>query len=536
MFQQPANEAAATMPTYHRTLGPNELSYFLPSRADGVNDMCSELHPFQDISSPTRPDRLIIHAPPSLITPLRVRMAWGILRLRHSLMACRVEMQPGCYDEARFALTPPSSPSRALTEAAACVRIFDDVTGPELMCAFMNGPRTLSANHLSRLDFALHGHVSQSTHEFQLIFMLHYMINDTLGVYATEQHMCELLGGSATPGGPPRTDAELAKVLDHEWMQRWGALCVAHDLIVAATEVRILGLSQSKFQEAAWKVDNQNIQKRSIGGHVFLRTKSPAFKMRLIQARFDVSQTKAIFSKCKSNRVTVANAVWGLFNFAWIRLCAAHPEIDAPKDLPVLMYTAISLRRYLTPPSPLESYMSLALDYCNVMLPAFLPADADPYKMFWTRSRHAQRQMFKHAHSPLLLRRAVATGARPAGRALRPGPSPRRRLRSSASRTSATLPRPSSARRRTPLKTVDMDGCAREAPGGMLVVTRTSFGRFRMALMWDAVPFPPGLVEEFWRYVVDGVHEYVLEDASLKGTAEEMDTFANAPLSARSKL
>jgi hypothetical protein len=128
----------------------------------------------------------------------------------------------------------------------------------------MNGPRTLSANHLSRLDVALHGHVSQSTHEFQLIFMLHHMINDTLAVYATEQHMCELLGGSATPGGPLRTDAELAKALDHEWMRRWGALRVAHDPIVAATEVRILELSQSKFQEAAWKVDNQNIQKQSI--------------------------------------------------------------------------------------------------------------------------------------------------------------------------------------------------------------------------------------------------------------------------------
>ncbi|KAJ7822267.1 hypothetical protein B0H14DRAFT_2828941 [Mycena olivaceomarginata] len=484
MFQQPANEAAATMPTYHRTLGPNELSYFLPSRADGVNDMCN---------------RLIIHAPPSLITPLRVRMAWGILRLRHSLMACRVEMQPGCYDEAQFALTPPSSPSQVLTEAAACVRIFDDVTGPELMCAFMNGPRTLSANHLSRLDVALHGHVSQSTHEFQLIFMLHHMINDTLGVYATEQHMCEQLGGSATPGGPPRTDAELAK--------HWGALRVAHDPIVAATEVRILGLSQSKFQEAAWKVDNQNIQKRSIGGHVFPHTKSPAFKMRLIQARFDVSQTKAIFSQCKSNRVTVANA------------------IDAPKDLPVLMYTAISLRRYLTPPSPLESYMSLALDYCNVMLPAFLPADADPYKMFWARSRDAQRQMFKHAHSPLLLRRAVATGQIRADRA--------KAWARIDDEAAGTLPRTT---RIPPLETVNMDGCARKAPGGMLVVTRTSFGRFRMALMWDAVPFPPGLIEEFWRYVVDGVHEYVLEDASLKGTAEEMDTSANAPLSARSKL
>jgi hypothetical protein len=258
--------------------------------------------------------------------------------------------------------------------------------------------------------------------------------------------------------------------------------------------------------------------------------------MRLIQARFDVSQTKAILSKCKSNRVTVANAVWGLFNFAWIRLCAAHPEIDAPKDLPVLMYTTISLRRYLTPPSPLESYMSLALDYCNVMLPAFLPADADPYKMFWARSRDAQRQMFKHANSPLLLRRAVATGRIRAERAKAwariddeaagalprtaraPPPAPGPKPPPSIALLGVThIGDPSATIFRPEAYPLDMDGCARKAPGGMLVVTRTSFGKFRMALMWDAVPFPSGLIEEFWRYVVDGVHEYVLEDASSKG-------------------
>ncbi|KAF8126424.1 hypothetical protein K438DRAFT_1890603 [Mycena galopus ATCC 62051] len=78
----------------------------------------------------------------------------------------------------------------------------------------------------------------------------------------------------------------------------------------------------------------------------------------------------------------------------------------------MLMYTAISLRRYLKPASPLDSCISFALDYNNVVLLSFLPRDEDANlkKVFWARSREAQRQMFKHAHNPLLLKRAVVSG------------------------------------------------------------------------------------------------------------------------------
>ncbi|KAF8195782.1 hypothetical protein K438DRAFT_2017044, partial [Mycena galopus ATCC 62051] len=60
----------------------------------------------------------------------------------------------------------------------------------------------------------------------------------------------------------------------------------------------------------------------------------------------------------------------------------------------MLVYTAINLRRYLKPASPLDSYMSLALEYNNVVLPAFLPRDEDANleNIFWAWSRGAQRQ------------------------------------------------------------------------------------------------------------------------------------------------
>ncbi|KAJ7032734.1 hypothetical protein C8F04DRAFT_645011 [Mycena alexandri] len=547
MSHQPAHEVDATMPTYRRTLSPNELSYFLPSRAYGLNDMCT---------------RNGIHAPPSLVSPQRLYIVWAIMRLRHSLMACRVDMLPGCYDEAEFVYTPPSSPGQALAEAKAYVRIFDDVSGPELLRRYFNGPRTLSSDCFSRLDVACHGQVSPGVHEFHFVLMYHHMINDTLAVQQTTHFIFELLAGPATPGGLPRTDNELAKILDHEWRQRWGGARHPHDAIVPATEVRVLGLAQSKFREAAWKVDNQNIQKKFIGGHVFPRTKSPTTNVRLVRAVFDEAQTAAINAKCKAKRVTLANAVFGLCNFAWIRLCAAHPELDAPKDLPMLMYTALSIRRYLPPAPPLTSYMSLSLEYHNVVLPAFLPQAADPHKMFWARSAAAQKQMFKHGHSPLMVRRAMVTNMERGERAKAWA-----RIDDEADGTLPRTPRTVQPQTLTPpvpkrapalallgissvgdmapvyreeayplIKLLDAVGAARKAPGGLLVYTRTFLGKFNMALVWEAAPFPPSLIEEFWGYVVDGVHEYVLEDPGLKGTAEEVDCLVGTPLSARAKM
>lgn len=121
MSLQPAHNTVVAMPTYRRTLSPNELygsspetpvapltyssSYFLPSRAYGLNDMFGQsphvAHSLSGVANKLAV-RVTIHAPLALISPFRVRIAWAVMRLRHSLMACRVEMAPGCYDDAQF--------------------------------------------------------------------------------------------------------------------------------------------------------------------------------------------------------------------------------------------------------------------------------------------------------------------------------------------------------------------------------------------------------------------------------------------------
>ncbi|KAJ7867699.1 hypothetical protein B0H14DRAFT_3587931 [Mycena olivaceomarginata] len=530
MLPQPAHEVVATMPTYRRTLSLNELSYFLPSRANGANDMFN---------------RVTVHGPASLISPLRASMAWAILRLRHSLMACRVEMQPGCYDDAQFVYTPPSSPSQALSEATACVRILDGVPGPELSRSFLCGPRTLSSDRLSLLTIARHGQVSPGIWEFDIVVMFAHMIIDGIAMQESIQLILELLGGSDTPRGAPRTDAELAKLLAAEWAQRWGAKRHAHDAIVAATEVRIMGLSQSKFQEAAWKVDNQNVQRRFIGGHTFPRTKSTFTNFRVIQTQFDVSQTTAIFAQCKANRTSVANMTFALTNFAWIRLCAAHPEINAPKDLPTLIYTAVNLRRYLKAASPLESPIR------------------GPDEDVLARGREAQRQIMGYAQSPLLTQRAMVNSKVRGVRAKAwariddeaDGTLPRTPRAPAPAPPAATTPAtaaPSLALLGfshsgnwdqiyrhdafAPIRLVAAVGAARNKPSGTLAYTWTFLGRLNLSFLWDEAGFPPGLMEEFRRYLIDGVHEYVLNDPSLKGTANEVDCLVAEPLKVAAKL
>ncbi|KAJ7326204.1 hypothetical protein DFH08DRAFT_334916 [Mycena albidolilacea] len=539
------------MPTYRRFLSSNELSYFLPSRVSGVNDMYTCMQ---------------FRAPANLVSPLRVNIAWAIMRLRHPLIASCVEMKPGCYDDAQFAYTPPASVACAADEASTSVRVHTDVSGVELCIAFLNGPRTLSSSCLSRLAIACGAAVAPGVHEFHMLFMGAHLINDTRTACQALVSILELLGGTAADSSKARTDSELARLLDDEWERRWGHPRAADEVLVPATEARICGLSTSKFLQAAWRVDHQKLQRRFIGGHTFPRVKSTGPMTRTIQARFSTTQTAAILAKCKSQRVTLQNTLFAVTNFAWMRLCAQHPEINAPKALPMLLYTAISTRRYLPPvPELISSHMSLALDYHNVMLPTFLPS-TDPRATFWLRCRAAQKQMFAYTRSPLLLRRSLVTstmrGQRAKAWARIDDETDGTFLKSTApSRPPSVAAAPSSVTAVPSLallglsQTGDIDGLfhperypsieatdvhtgARRPAGGILVASRTFRKRFELFLCWDAAPYAPGLVEEFWGYVVDTLLEYVLEDPASRAAVEHIDRLpmGGVPTKVRGKL
>jgi len=87
---------------YERKMGDTELSYYLPSRANGVNDMCVSYLSltFFNLIFLLRYLHLGFKAPDHLMTRERVRVVWAILRQRHPLLAATVEMHD--YDDVRF--------------------------------------------------------------------------------------------------------------------------------------------------------------------------------------------------------------------------------------------------------------------------------------------------------------------------------------------------------------------------------------------------------------------------------------------------
>ncbi|KAK7052427.1 hypothetical protein R3P38DRAFT_2860260 [Favolaschia claudopus] len=519
LHQRTHNESGVSARSFSRKLGPNELSYFLPSRANGLNDIFT---------------RVVFRAPPALITPFRLQIVWAIIRIRHSLLACRIDMSPGCYDDARFVYTPALSPQDALEEAGRSLTIHDHQTGPQLDAVFISGSRQLSSRCLSRMDVVRRRDVSPGIDEFHMAFAVLHAITD--GTSAHANTILTFLGGSSIPGGPPRTDDELLKILDDEWRTRWGSGRPSFEVIIPSAESRCPRV-KSKFQMAAFKVDFMNIQRRAIGAHTFPRIPSHIMKQTVLEVEFDHAETASLLAQCQAKGVTLQNTVFALCNFAWIRISDDHPEINATKNLPMLFYTAISLRRHLAPLSPLASTMSLALGYGNIVLPAFIPTSANPRAIFWLRARSAHNQMRKQTQSPLLLGRAQILGAERARRAKEfarqddeadgtlPPSNPQKHAQQPAAPSGgfpsvalmgishlgdlgATYQRG----RYPPIEFIDSVGHSRKAKGGILLFTRSAQGRFSMMLEWDAAAFPPGLVEEFYAHLVGQAHELILGD------------------------
>ncbi|KAJ6624714.1 hypothetical protein B0H10DRAFT_1943011 [Mycena sp. CBHHK59/15] len=213
--------AEVFMPTYWRHLSQSELSYFLPSRAHGLNDLFL---------------RVTFHALPALVSPFRLRIVWAIMRLRHTLLACKTEMSPGCCGDAPFTYTPPSSPEIALEQAEETLSIHDDKTALELHQECLDGPRKLSTDCLSHLEITRR-HVAPGLDEYDMILVQSHAVNACLTTHKHGNMILELLGGSAAPGGLPRTDVELAQLLE-----------------ISAAAIQLPG---------GWcKVDHQNVQRR----------------------------------------------------------------------------------------------------------------------------------------------------------------------------------------------------------------------------------------------------------------------------------
>lgn len=261
-----------------------------------------------------------------------------------------------------------------------------------------------------------------------------------------------------------------------------------------------------------------------------------------MRVNFSVPETATLLATCTSQGVTIPNVMFALCNLAWIRTAENHPEFAAPKTLPMMMYTALSLRRYLPPAAPLSSYMSLALAYCNVVLPAFLPTSADPGATFWLRARLAQAQVCRVTHSPLFFGRSQVMSAVRSRRAkafakqddeadglLPKSANAFQRPHAPAPQQALASPPPAAligvsclgdvdeinrTTRYPDIQVVDAIGHVRKAKGGILLISSSINKRFSVVLGWDKPAFAPGVVEEFWGHFVAGAYEFLLDRAS----------------------
>lgn len=365
--------------------------------------------------------------------------------------------------------------------------VKDCCTAEELLESYLNGPRTLS-NRLSAIILARSGASlfetlgPGSSANFDIMICAAHFIGDGHALHSTATELFGLLG-SKESNDPDALFLDLEVILETEFATRCRSSTT--NGLPESTESR-LPFAACKLQHAATKVDflcNESrlavrtlysVDRRKLfmspnsifqGSHVFPKMSSPMRKTLVQTTPFDEARTKAILKKCKSEGVTVSNAIFALCNIAWSRtmqhaqscrvvnpqtsvrtskpslpthsctipsdiavcppplpdipqsglpsdeqfpaskLASLTPENNLgvdPRYSPTMMYTALNLRSYLTP-SPSSSVWFLSIGYFNVVLPSFV--GPTPASTFWRRARSVKAQSAGYVQSALLIGR-----------------------------------------------------------------------------------------------------------------------------------
>ncbi|TFK99712.1 hypothetical protein BDV98DRAFT_570723 [Pterulicium gracile] len=497
--------------SFQRVLGDSELSYYLPSRESGVNDMY--LH-------------LGFKATPKLVERSRVAMVWAILRVRHPLLASRIEMH--AYDDVRFVYDSPVSPGQALSRAEDSLD-YRTQTKDELLDSYLNGPRTLSDSRLSYLILSLPSEESAESisTEVHLMICATHFLGDGMALHAFANDFFTLLTSE-------KSVVELTSQLGEEWESRCSGVTDESAVIPGSMESKLPLQTASKLRQAAAKVDFQCSQEQFIGGQSFPRRRAGPRKTIVPTVSFDEVKTKQMLKNCKAHGVSISAALFAICDIAWARLRKGSPE------LPTMMYSALNMRPYLAPSLPTlqdESYWFLAVGYFNVILPTFLPADERG--TFWLRARAAKEQSTKAAKHRFLVDRAremsLLRGERArrwgkedddkaAGIVAPPAPAP-----SAAKPTPSRAPAPSTALMGLSLLG-NLDGTykhanyagmelhtlttgSRQRAGGMLLFGYTFKGKLWVSLGYDENAFEEETVGAWWKGLLGGVEEFLERDS-----------------------
>lgn len=191
------------------------------------------------------------------------------MRLRHSLLASQVKMDPGEYQSAQYSYTPPSDPTQAVLDAKASSEIRADITAKELIDHFANGPRLLSAERMSHLYVVKRPDETTEIRTYDMILCYPHCVGDGIAIHTTGNLFFALLGGPAEPGGPARSDHQLLNLLEAEWTQRWGSVHLQHHTAIPPSAAERLPAPLTRFQDAAARIDFNASQDRFIVSFLF---------------------------------------------------------------------------------------------------------------------------------------------------------------------------------------------------------------------------------------------------------------------------
>ncbi|KAG1783532.1 hypothetical protein EV702DRAFT_1208638 [Suillus placidus] len=489
-----------------RQLGNTELSYFLPSRASGVNDMY--LH-------------LGFVAPEHVVRRARVRMVWAILRIRHPLLASKVVMQG--YDDVRFVFTPPQSPEYALVDADSNLE-YRTSTKDELIDSYLNGARTLSNDRLSYLIPSLtprsmspFDECESPSYNHDIMICAAHFLGDGMALHQFANDLFVLLGGD-------KTIAELEAQLKEELSSRWGADSTRTAVLPNALEDNFI-VSPSKLRSAAEKIDFQLSQQRLVGGHTFRRQTKQPRRTIVPTISYDPERTKNILKRCKTHGVSISAAIFAACNIAWAKMCSEKQELS------MMMYSALNLRPYFTVKPANDSYWFLAISYFNVILPTFIPQSIDLSSVFWHRARVAKEQSTQAAKNRMIVSRSLLMAEERGQRARLWAKEDDERERG----TFVPPPPAADTTLRTPSAALiglsllgNLDGIykhgtfpaiklhtlttgSRQRSGGMLLFGYTFAGKLWVSLGYDVNGFDKVTVEQFWENMLRTMDELLLQ-------------------------
>ncbi|KAF9554294.1 hypothetical protein CPC08DRAFT_713036 [Agrocybe pediades] len=426
--------------------------------------------------------------------PERVARAWAIIYKRHPLLLCKV----ACEEHPRmpyFLFVPPKDVNQAVQEARNSLTL-NSKSKDELIFEYMNGPRSLSDNSISSLTISTSDiSVSTSQAQYDLLMCAPHFLGDGTSLDIATHDLLTLLAG-------PLSNAELENELaeENDWLS----------VLPPAFESR-LDVPTSRFSQAAIEVDFARMLQREIGGHTLPRNQRGPQKTVMYEVSFSESETEMILKKCKTKGVTVNHALVAVCNLVWARNFIQGKQ----KELPLMMYTAINLRPFLSS-HPTNTYWFVALTYFNIVLPSFLPSTQE---VLWHRAREMVDSPFlkSRALNMANIRIACSRGGKveiptlsaivddDSSSAMAAAPSAALLGLSLIGNLDSIYTRPS-----YPTFTLHSVATAsRQKASGLLLLEHTFGKKLWLNLCWDENGFEEGVIETFWKGLEDGVRELV---------------------------